>query len=204
MATWLGNQLLETDLGKRSDEMWLRADWEQHPSGAHPEGCMHEIRDYRLCFLFPLTPLTHLSPPSGAQGHTLLPPSPQWSDLLPSLHPGWKSCVQLSPSQLPHLAPPFLTFSLCISPLSKPFLCIPHTLPCLPYTFPLGLLTGTRAHTFLVPWFISISSQVAVGLEGHWQTRSLYLGKKIIVVCCFHSQEHLRPPAVRTEKALWW
>ena len=58
----LGNQFLETDLGKRSGEMWLRADWEQHPSGAYPGGCMHEIRDYRWCFLFPLTPLTHTSP----------------------------------------------------------------------------------------------------------------------------------------------
>ena len=106
-------------------------------------------------------PLPHPLEPRATHCCLLLP-SGQTFYLVPTR--GWKPCVQLSSSQLPHLAPPFGTLSLCISPLSKP--CLPHTCPCLPYTSPLGLLTGTRAHTFLLSWLSVFPLRQPLGWKG--------------------------------------
>ena len=127
-------------------------------------------------------------PPSGTQGHTLLPPSPQWSDLLPGPHLGLKtvcpallfSASSLGPT-LPYAFSVHLT-SFQALPLHTPY---PSMSSFHVSSWPTHRHVGTHFSGVLI---ISISSQVAVGLKGHWRTRSLYLGKKIIVVYCYHSQ----------------
>ena len=106
-------------------------------------------------------------PPSGTQGHTLLPPSPQWSDLLPSPHLGLKTvCPALlfSTSSLGPTLP--YAFSVHLTSFQA-LLCIPHILHVF-LTCLLLAYSQARGHTlFCCPdcqYFLSGS---------HWVERAL-------------------------------
>ena len=105
---------------------------------------------------------------------------------------------------------PLLNFLTWPHP-SLHFLCASHLFPSPAYPIPIHvfltrlLLAYSQAHGHTLFWcpdyqyFLSGSRWVGRALT----TRSLYPGKKIIVVYCYHSQQHLHPLTERAEKALW-